>query len=286
MNRLNRAGLVLALVATLLGGCGGGGSAAPAAGPAAPAVVTVTGKFVDATVVGLSYKCNGATAVSGATNSIGEYTCPQGKPVAFYVGDILIGTVNAPMAVVTPLDLVGAGATPSHTTVTNIVRFLMSISSTDPTTGVLTITPAVTALAAGKTVDFTANTATALNALIALIKPGATVFTNVQATTHVTGSLGGLFAGNYSGTFTGGGTGTWSVSISPAGVVSGTATDNSGSAPVNGIIATTLSTGSTYGFVGTAGSAAWVGTLNISTRAFSGNWTQGQFSGTFSGAAR
>lgn len=282
MNLLNRAGLLVALTATLLGGCGGGGSAAPAA----PAVVNATGKFVDATVVGLSYKCDGATAVSGTTNSIGEFTCPQGRPVAFYVGDILLGAVNAPMAIVTPLDLVGANATPSHTTVSNIVRFLMSISSTNPATGVLTIAPVVTALAAGKTVDFTANTATALDALIALIKPGATVFTNGQATTHVTGSLGGLFAGNYSGTFSGGGTGTWSVSISATGVVSGTATDNSGSAPVNGTIATTLTTGSTYGFVGTAGAAAWVGTLNISTKAFNGNWTQGQFSGTFTGAAR
>ena len=276
----------MALVGTLLGACGGGGSGGTAAPAATPAVATVTGKFVDATVVGLSYKCNGATSVSGTTNSIGEYTCPEGKPVAFYVGDILIGTVSAPMAVVTPLDLVGAGAGPANITVSNIVRFLMSISSTNPATGVLTIAPAVTVAAAGKTADFTANTAIALDALIALVKPGATVFTNAQATTHVTGSLGGLFAGNYGGTFSGGGTGTWSVSISSSGVVSGTATDNNGSAPVNGTIATTLSTGSTYGFVGTAGAAAWVGTLNISTKAFSGNWTNGQFSGTFTGAAR
>jgi hypothetical protein len=271
-----------ALMSALLGGCGGGG-AAPAA---TPAVVNVSGKFVDATVVGLSYKCDGAAAVSGTTNSTGVFTCPQGKPVAFYVGDILIGTVSAPLSVVTPLDLVGAGATPAHTTVSNIVRFLMSISSTNPTTGVLTIDPAVTTAAAGKSVDFAANTATALDALIAIVKPGATVYTNAQAATHVTGSLGGLFAGNYSGTFSGGGTGTWSVSISATGVVSGTATDDSGSAAVSGSIATTLSTGSTYGFVGTAGGAGWVGTLNVSTKAFAGNWTQGQLSGSFAGAAK
>lgn len=282
MKRTNRTGLVLAmgLAGALLAGCGGGGSAAPAA-----AVNNVTGKFVDATVVGIAYKCNGSTTVSGTTNSLGQYTCPEGKPVAFYVGDILVGTVAAPQAVVTPLDFVGAGASPSNTTVSNIVRFLMSISSTNPTTGVLTIDPAVATAAAGKTVDFTAGATATLDALIATVKPGATVYTNAQAATHVTASLGGLFAGTYGGTYAGGGTGSWSVTISSTGVVTGTATDTTGSVPVSGNIATTLSTGSTYSFIGTAGAASWVGSLNVSTKAFSGSWTQAPYSGTFTGKA-
>lgn len=282
MNRMQCAGWLLAMSGALMAGCGGGGSATPAAA----AVPNVTGRFVDATVVGIAYKCGSSTVVSGTTSSIGEYTCPQGSAVAFYVGDILIGSVSTPSAVVTPLDLVGAGASPTNTRVSNIVRFLMSISSTDPTTGVLTISPAVIAAASGRTADFAAPGTTVLDGLINALRPGATVYSNAQATTHVTGSLGALFAGNYSGTFAGGGTGTWAVSISPTGVVSGTATDATGTAPVSGMIATTLSTGSTFGFIGLAGSANWVGSLNVSTRAFSGSWTQAQFSGTFTGAVR
>jgi hypothetical protein len=290
MNRFNRVGWVLAFVSAMVAGCGGGGSAAPAAAPVAapaPVVNTITGKFVDATVVGISYKCDGSTTVSGTTNAQGQFTCPEGKPVAFYVGDILVGRVSAPTAIVTPMDLVGAGATPATTAVSNIVRFLMSISSTNPTSGLLTIDPAVLTAAAGKTADFTAATATALDALIALVKPGATVYTNAQATTHVTASLNGLFAGNYGGTFAGSFGGTWAVTISSAGVVTGTATDTTGGvADVIGSMGTTLATGSNYAFTGTAGGAQWRGNLNLNTKVFSGTWSGGADSGTFTGTAR
>ena len=144
------------VLATTLGlwGCGGGTDVGTTTSATATPAGNVTGIFVDATVAGLSYKCAGSTAVSGTTNSAGQYTCPAGQPVGFYVGDILIGKVSSPQAVVTPLDLVGSGATPSNPTVANMVRFLMSISSSDPTTGKLTIDPAVVAAAAGKAIDF------------------------------------------------------------------------------------------------------------------------------------
>jgi len=266
------------LTAIIITGCGGGSSST--GGTVTPANY-VTGKFVDATVVGITYKCGTSTTVSGTTNANGEYTCQTGQAVAFYVGDILIGSVNSPLAVVTPLDLVGAGATPANTTVANIVRFLMSISSTDPATGTLTITPAVITAAAGKTVDFTAPTATAIDTLISTLKPGATVYSSAQATTHVTSSINGLFAGDYTGTYSGAMSGTWVVTIAANGTVSGTA---DGSALVSGTMATTLSTGSTYGFTGTAGGTPWVGTLNISTKVFSGTWNNGAgSSGTWTG---
>lgn len=267
-----------------LAGCGGGDSTGTAAAPVTP-VVNITGKFVDATVVGMAYKCGASTTVSGTTNANGEYTCPAGQPVAFYVGDILIGSVSAPMAVVTPLDLVGAGATPANTTVANIVRFLMSLSSTPPASGTITITPAVTAAATGKTVDFTASTANALDAFILLLSPSATVYTSAQATAHVTSSIQALFAGSYAGTYSGAAAGgTWMISINASGVVTGTAADGTASYPIMGNIATTLSTGSTYGFTGDAGGFPWTGTLNISTKVFSGTWNDGAGGGgTFTG---
>jgi hypothetical protein len=281
----NLLGMVAAGVIALAG-CGGGGgdSTGTAAAPVTP-VVNITGKFVDATVVGMAYKCGVAKAVSGTTTANGEYTCPAGQPVAFYVGDILIGSVSSPMAVVTPLDLVGSGATPANTTVANIVRFLMSISSTDPALGSITITPAVMAAATGKTADFTASATTALDALITAVKPGATVYTSTQATAHVTSSIQGLFAGSYAGTFSGSNAGTWSITINSSGVVTGTAVDSNLNYPISGNIATTLGTSaSSYAFAGDAGGVPWIGTLNISTKVFSGTWNDGAGSnGTFTG---
>lgn len=256
-------------------GCGGGETSAAGGG------TSFTGKFVDATVAGMAYRCGSSATNSGLTTANGEYTCPTGQSVAFYVGDIFIGSVSTPMAVITPLDLVGANASPSNTTVMNIVRFLMSISSTNPTTGTITIDPAVATAAAGKSADFSVGTPTVLDALIATIKPGATVATTTQATAHVASSINGLFAGNYSGAYGGSSSGNWSLTIDANGGVSGT----SDRGAIVGSMAMTLSTGSTYGFTGSAGGVPWTGTLNISTKVFSGTWDDGAgSSGTFTGS--
>lgn len=275
--RAATAALVLTLAA-----CGGGGSGlAPAS---TTPVTTFTGKFVDATVVGASYKCGTSTTVSGTTTATGEFTCPTGQAVAFFVGDVSIGSVAVPGAVVTPLDFVGTGASPTNATVANIVRFLMSISKTDPATGTITIDPVVITAATGKTIDFATSAGAAIDALISAVKPGATIYTNAQATTHLSGSVKGLFAGNYSGTFTGTAAGTWSIVIGANGVLSSgsyTNTGGAGSGVVAGSMGTTLSTGSTYVFSGNADGVPWTGTLNVSTRKFSGTWGSGADKGTF-----
>jgi hypothetical protein len=280
MNILSKGILMMLFAALTLIGCSGGSDSTPAA-------TNITGKFIDATVVGMDYKCGTSTTVSGTTNSTGQYTCPAGQAVAFYVGSILIGSVSSPMAVVTPLDLVGANATPANTTVANIVRFLMSISSTDPTgTNTITIDPAVAAAAVGKTADFTATTPTVLDALITTVRSGATVYTSAQATTHIAASIKGLFAGNYAGTFSGAASGNWTFAIDASGAVTGTYTDAvNGNGAVTGSMATTLSTGSTYAFTGDAAGTPWVGTLNVSTKVFSGTWGAAPTNGTFTGTA-
>jgi len=48
-------------------------------------------------------------------------------------------------------------------------------------------------------------------------------------------------------------------------------------------MATTLSTGSTYGFTGTGNGVTWAGTLNVSTKVFSGTWDDGAGTGKFTG---
>lgn len=252
-----------------------------------PGGTSVTGRFVDATVVGLGYKCGNSTALSGTTDSSGQYTCLSSQSVAFYVGGILLGSVSSPQGVVTPLDLVGVGASPSHPTVNNMVRFLMSISSTAPGSGTLTIDPAVSAAAAAKSVDFATTTSTNLDSLITNVKPGATPVTSAAATAHLTGSINGLFAGPFAGTYGGAFGGTWTITIDSAGQVTGSATDTDGGAgQVIGSMSTALSTASSYAFSGTGGGTPWVGTLNINTRQFSGTWDAGGgVSGTFTGTA-
>jgi hypothetical protein len=201
--------------------------------------------------------------------------------VAFYVGKSKLGAVASAQAVVTPLDLVGSGATASSPKVVNIVRFLMSISSTAAASGTLTIDTAVATAANASEIDFTQDAPANLDTVIAAVKPlGATVATGSEATAHMLSSIKSLFAGSFSGSFGGSSAGTWSLTIDSQGAVTGTATDGTnGTFPVTGAMATSVGTGSTYAFTGTGGGYSWAGTLNMSTRNFSGTWDGGTFTG-------
>ncbi len=265
-------GLALAAAASIaLTGCGGGTSTASS--------TTVTGQFVDAPVAGLSYKC-GTSTTKGTTDANGYYTCNTGESVAFYVGDILLGSVASAQTVVTPLDLVGIGAKPTDTAVSNIVRFLLSISTTDGA-GNLVIDANAGTLAAGKTVDFKTIGSAALDAMITTVKPGVTPRTQTDAENHMRDSIYKLFAKSYAGTYGGGSSGTWSLSISATnGSVTGTYADASnGAGVISGQMSTDMNVSSTYGFTGTAGSETWTGTLNVNTGVFSGTWSGGAFTG-------
>jgi hypothetical protein len=235
-------------------------------------------------VAGLGYKCGTSAALSGTTDSNGYYTCKEGESVGFYVGDILIGSVASAQTVVTPLDLVGAGAKPTDVAVSNIVRFLLSISTTNGA-GNLVIDANAGSNAMGQTVDFKTIGATALDSMIRTVKPGATIATQSAAENHMRDSIYKLFAKSYSGTYSGSSSGTWSIVISASdGSASGTYTDTvNGDGTITGQMSPDLSTDiskkSTYGFIGTAGSNAWTGTLNVSTGVFSGTWNGGAFTG-------
>ena len=278
-------GLGLAAITALLVACGGGGSGGAATTATPTASAMVSGKFVDATTGGLGYKCGSATTLSGTTDANGVFTCPAGEAVQFSVGGIVIGSVNAAQAVVTPLDLVGVGASPANPQVIKIVRFLMSVSSSDPTTGKITIDPALATAAAAKSMDFAKGSDADLDALITAVKPGAKLYTGAEATAHLRNSVGGLFAGTYKGTFDGAMKGTFTLTISASGVItSGSYTDSDGdTGSVTGVVSTTIGTGGTYAYTGNADAAVWVGALNVQTGKLSGTWTlSGTGSGTFS----
>lgn len=271
---------LLIFASAILVACGGGGDSATT--PAA--ATTVTGKFVDATVVGLGYRCGASSTQTGLTNASGEYTCNTGQSVTFVVGGIVLGSVSSPLAVVTPLDLVGVGASPSNPVVSNIVRFLMSVSSSAPSSGTITIASSVATAASATTVNFTSISLPDLNNVILNIKPGATVFTAADAANHLTGSLNRLFAGNYSGTYSGALAGTWQITFGSNGAITSGSYNSPQTGPgvVGGTLGSTLGAGQTYVYTGYADEATWTGTLNLSTRKFSGSWSlSGIGSGTF-----
>lgn len=274
--------LALASVAALtLSGCGG-----------SDGVASVTGQFVDAPVAGLSYKCGASTSL-GTTDANGYYTCNAGDPVSFYVGDILLGSVASAQAVVTPLDLVGLNAKPTDLAVSNIVRFLLSISTADAA-GNLVIDNAAVTKAKGKTVDFKNITSNDLDTMITTVKPGVKPVLASAAESHMRDSIFKLFAKKFTGSYSGSLSGTWSLSFDAKdGTVMLGSTYNdtvNGAGPITGHLSTDMLVSSTYGFTGMAGSAAWTGTLNVSTGVFSGSWdagggTNGTFTGKVAAAA-
>ncbi len=278
----------LAGTAVSLAGCGGGASNATNVGSG---VSNLVGRLIDAAVSGINYRCGASATTSGTTTANGSYTCPAGQSVSFYVGDIKIGTIANTQAVTTPMDLVG-GTNPADPRVTNVTQFLMSISTTDPALGVITIPPAVHTAATGGAygaLDVSLAAPAALNSAISAVAPaGSIAYTPVQAQAHLTSSVNSLFAGSYSGTF-GAGTvagGNWQVTISTTGVVTGTYTDTVAgtSGIVSGSMSTTMGTGG-YAFTGTGGTITWNGFLDLNRGVFSGTWTNAAagISGTYTG---
>lgn len=248
---------------------------------------TSTGIFIDAPVAGINYRCGTATATTGTTTATGQYTCPTGQAVAFYVGDIEVGSIPTTLARTTPLDLVGAGSSVDSDEVLNIAIFLMSISSTDPTVngGVITIPASVHTAATGLSVNF-AFLSSALNAVSSIAPAGSRQFSALEARAHLTSSLNNLFAGSYSGTYSGLSSGTWQLTIDNSGLVLGTYTPTGGvTGTLNGSMSPELTTGGRYAFDGGASNGIWSGYLDVNTGAFNGIWTSGggQDDGTYTG---
>jgi para-nitrobenzyl esterase len=105
-------------------------------------ITTGDGQFIDGPVEGLRYESG---SLSGTTGRQGEFQYEQGRPVRFYLGDILLGEAPLGAPVITPLDLVANGTidTPA---VINIARLLQSLDFI-PGDGAITIPTASVAAA-------------------------------------------------------------------------------------------------------------------------------------------
>lgn len=87
--------------AIFLVGCGGGGGSSSSTSGSTQTSTTITGKFIDAPVEGVSYKCG---VLSGITDSNGNFTCNRGDTVTFNIGNLTLGSFPA-QSVITPLHL-------------------------------------------------------------------------------------------------------------------------------------------------------------------------------------
>ena len=85
--------------------------------------VVKEGVFVDSIVSGLQYETETQT---GNTSSLGIFRYKEGETVKFAVGDIVLGESRG-KSKVTPVDLVEGAVDEENNTVTNIVRFLLTM---------------------------------------------------------------------------------------------------------------------------------------------------------------
>jgi len=185
---LKRSVYILMLVAmAVLSACGGNGSTGSTVPATAP--VTATGRLSDAWVQGLVYESG---SQSGVTDADGRFTYEPGKTVKFTIGDIVFGEATA-QPIMTPLEFAPAGSTAETPEVVARVQLLLSISSTDPATGRLVISPEAREAAQGKSVNFATISQAELAVLIGQLVPGASLVGPAAAIEHFLGNYDKLF---------------------------------------------------------------------------------------------
>lgn len=258
----------------LLNACSSGG------GDGDPAPSSQQGIFLDSAVSGLSYSSG---SLSGTTGTDGAFLYEEGATVTFKVGDIVVGTGNG-QAVMTPISLVSGATDETDPTVVNIVQFLLTIDDDGIPDNGIQITATQSAAASGQSIDFTSgsfDTDTNLLNVIGLLAPGATgLVSELDAQAHLKDTIFTTIAGIYNGTHSGDYSGTWSVTVDTQGVITGSGCDTepqeafsiSGNVGTDGASVVGLTDGGSY-----TGNFSLTGT-------FSGTWTAGGGTGTFSGA--
>ncbi len=247
-----------------------------------------SGHFVDAQVQGLSYAYG---IKSGLTAADGKFTAEEGSDITFSVGGIALGTAPG-AAVMSPITLVPGAIDVTNNTVTNIARFLQTIDDDANVGNGIKITALVRSAAAGKSIDFQqdpaafgadANVQSVMAALTGVTAAGARPLIDAgTAQSNLTAGLRAQYEGGYEGDFcVNGGEnglvkgGTWDMNVDAQGNLSigfnGTPSFvATGVMAINGEVNLSIPGGGTL-----------FGSFNPG---FSGNWSTGGYSGTFSEA--
>jgi len=281
--RVTPGAVMITVAMALQAGCGDG-SDDPS--PPAQPTATSTGRFVDAAVSNLGYRCSGLSGVAdvaGVTDSLGQFDYVPGQSCSFSAGGVVLGSALG-ASLLTPASLV-PGAVPGvpNTTVTNIVRFLMSIDDDMQPDNGISIAAEVNAALAARTLDFASPSFdTDAAAVLTAAVPGRGLTSAAAASAHLDQTLVGLYAGAYACTYRGmvGGVdallGNVSIHIGDGVIAgSGVPAGGGGSFDVAGTISSTgaanLSAGTTSTGASFQGSFSSDGTTAGTTG--SGTWT-------------
>ena len=127
----------MALIVTLLIGCGGGGGTGStstlSSGGTGDTSALSSGTFIDSAVEGLHYE---TATQSGVTDMNGTFYYMQGETIRFYMGDVMLGEAPAD-EYLTPVDLVPGAEDEMDFRVTNICRLLQTLDEDgDPKNGI------------------------------------------------------------------------------------------------------------------------------------------------------
>lgn len=261
----------------LVAACGGGGGSTPGSSGNG----TATGQLIDSAVEGIAYTSGNQ---SGVTDANGNFTYEVGKTVTFKIGNITIGTSTG-KATITPLDWVPSATDETNAQVSNLVRFLQTLDDDRNPANGIKIRPEVrTAAATASTPLFNQSTsAFAADATVASLVSALTPFTSAGTGTlvslsaaqqHFKSTLLKRYAGNYAGTFAGQDNGTWQISVTTGGSITGKGYSNGYKENLS--IAGTMTSSGTASLnaaVGVAGAAIFIATINPDTGAVSGTWS-------------
>jgi hypothetical protein len=164
------------------------------------------GQFVDSAVKGLQFRTD---TKSSMTTSTGIFTFETGKPVEFYVGDIVLGSAD-PEKRITPV-ILGKGTDVTDPTVTNIARFLQTIDNDATPSNGINIVGGVRNEAMGKSINFAqpiadfendANVIAVVSALTAKTDAGTRpLIDTITAQSNLYNGVRAAYVGQYSGKY-------------------------------------------------------------------------------------
>jgi len=258
-----------------------------------PAATVKQGSFDVSLVEGLSYE-SGEQA--GKTDSNGQFSYEEGKQITFKVGDIVVGTIT-PRSRVAITTLVANANDETDITVTNIMRFLVTIDNDNDLSNGIQITAVINDQAIGATINFKqpilafetdSNVVTLVQNMTTVSSASRRSLATVKRSrTALKSNLISAYSGLYDGNFSGDDTGSWSIAIDENGLVSGEGISNSdGSFTISGQIQSTgIASFDLAGSGNTSTGATYAGTIDLNGN-FSGTWLNAgdNQAGTFSGS--
>lgn len=145
--------LLFATLSATLAACGGGSDSNPNESTESTESTdqqdTLTGRFVDSAVIGMTYETQ---TQSGTTDADGSFNYAVDETVTFSLGDIELPAVTA-SSLVTPLDIFNTDSI-ADTRVVNLTRLLQTLDTDAIPENGITISDIAISSATGLTLDF------------------------------------------------------------------------------------------------------------------------------------